>query len=497
MVSRSARKRFLYAMLCCAPWLASAAQAVSLLSDELDLYLPWVAFQQQTYAASLTPAAGDGLAFALDEIGPRAPPSLAAEAALASVDAALAVDIPLVGFRGELYSAGLAFDGDGVFRVAAAAPFVSPAGRGEVLSFELLGVKTPAEILTEVGLVAAAAGDLRFDVALFRVGYRTLDAFGNLVPASGLVGAPLGISAGVPLLSVQHGTIASRDNAPSVDPAATGADLALYLMGSQGYLTLVPDYLGFGDSAGLHPFMHAKTLAWAVIDLIRAARSLALGSEYPLNGQVFLVGYSEGGYATMAAQREIETHHRDEFAITAAAPMAGPYDLSGTMLELALSGTEVPNPMYFPYVLLSYNQIYGFEDDPTDLLAPEYGETIVPLFDGEHDRGSINRALPPVPLEVIEPGLAAVLLSSEYHPLISALETNDVYRWTPVSPTRLYHCLGDDQVPYANSVVARDWFDAAGADVELVTLIFGDHAECAVPALLGAKTWFDSLAILP
>jgi hypothetical protein len=66
-----------------------------------------------------------------------------------------------------------------------------------------------------------------------------------------------------------------------------------------------------------------------------------------------------------------------------------------------------------------------------------------------------------------------------------------------VSPTRLYHCLGDDQVPYANSVVAQDWFDAAGADVELVTLIFGDHSECAVPALLGAKTWFDSLAILP
>jgi hypothetical protein len=484
-------------MLWCAPWLASVAQAVSLLSDELELYLPWIAFQQQTYEASLIPGVGDGLVFSLDEFGPRAPPSVAAEAALTSVDMELAVDIPLVSFRGELYSAELAHDGDGAFRVAKAEAFASPAGRGAVLSFDLLGVKTPAEILTEIGLVAVAAGDLRFDVALFRVGYRTLDAFGNLIPASGVVGAPLGISAGAPLLSVQHGTIVSRDNAPSADPAATGADLALYLMGSQGYLTLVPDYLGFGDSTGLHPFVHAKTLAWAVIDLIRAARSLAVAADYPLNDQLFLVGYSEGGYATMAAQREIETHNRDEFAITASAPMAGPYDLSGTMLELALSGTEVPNPMYFPYVLLSYNQIYGFEDDPADLLAAEYGGTIVPIFDGEHDRGSINRALPPVPLDVIEPGLAAVLLSGEYHPLVGALENNDVYRWTPVFPTRLYHCLGDDQVPYANSSVARDWFNAAGADVELVPLLFGDHSACAVPALLGAKVWFDSLAILP
>jgi hypothetical protein len=177
--------------------------------------------------------------------------------------------------------------------------------------------------------------------------------------------------------------------------------------------------------------------------------------------------------------------------------MAGPYDLSGTMLELALSGAEVPNPMYFPYVLLSYNQIYGFEDDPADLLADEYGSSVVPLFDGEHDRSSINRALPSVPLEVLDPGLTAVLLSGGYHPLIGALENNDVYRWTPVSRTRLYHCFGDDQVPYANSEVARDWFAAAGADVELVTLLLGDHSACAVPALLGAKAWFDSLAVLP
>ena len=93
--------------------------------------------------------------------------------------------------------------------------------------------------------------------------------------------------------------------------------------------------------------------------------------------------------------------------------------------------------------------------------------------------------------------IRAVLLSGEYHPLVGALQNNDVYRWTPESPTRLYHCLDDDQVPYANATVAQDWFSAAGAEVELVTLFFGDHSACAVPALLGAKRWFDSLAILP
>jgi hypothetical protein len=475
--------------------LVPSAHAVGLLSQELTLFLPWVEFQQRTYSALLSAKSGTGLSFALDGIDERQ--DSAPQGALASVSADLQVTLPLVSFGGELYSATLSPDGEGGFQVASAAPFVAPQARGAVSSLQLVEIKTVNQILSEFGAIALAAGDLRYDVAVYRVGYQTLDPFGNLTPASGIVGAPLGVPGGVPLLSVQHGTIASRADAPSVDPAETGADLALYLMGASGYLTLVPDYLGFGDSTIVHPFVQAKTLAWSVIDLIRATRSLAVANSYPLNGQVFLVGYSEGGYATMAAQREIEIYHGRGMTITASAPMAGPYDLSGTMLDLALSSDPVPSPLYFPYVLLAYNGIYGFDDDVRNLLAPAYGDTIVALFDGEHDSSTINAALPSTPRDLYDPDLLAALDSGAYHPLRAALENNDVYRWTPVSPTRLYHCLGDDQVPYDNATVAHDYFTAVGADVELVTLLFGDHSQCAVPALLAGKAWFDSLAELP
>jgi hypothetical protein len=177
--------------------------------------------------------------------------------------------------------------------------------------------------------------------------------------------------------------------------------------------------------------------------------------------------------------------------------MAGPYDLSGTMLELALSADAVPSPMYFPYLLLGYNEIYGFEDDLDNLLATDYVATILDLFDGEHDISTINAALPPVPRDLYAPELLAAMVNGDPHPVRAALQNNDVYRWAPVSPTRLYHCLDDDQVPYTNATVARDFFAGAGVDVGLVTLFFGNHSECAVPALLSGKTWFDSLAQLP
>jgi hypothetical protein len=70
-----------------------------------------------------------------------------------------------------------------------------------------------------------------------------------------------------------------------------------------------------------------------------------------------------------------------------------------------------------------------------------------------------------------------------------------VFRWTPRSPLRLYHCSGDQDVVPANSQVAYAAFRAAGAtQVELVDPVPGaNHGACAEPSLLAAKAWFDSL----
>jgi pimeloyl-ACP methyl ester carboxylesterase len=76
-----------------------------------------------------------------------------------------------------------------------------------------------------------------------------------------------------------------------------------------GYIAVLPDYIGYGDStAKLHPYLHASTLASATVDMNRAARTfLALPDiNMARNGQFFLTGYSEGGYATLATQRPMQ-----------------------------------------------------------------------------------------------------------------------------------------------------------------------------------------------
>jgi hypothetical protein len=68
--------------------------------------------------------------------------------------------------------------------------------------------------------------------------------------------------------------------------------------------------------------------------MLRAARSFCASNNIGLNGQLFLAGYSQGGHTEMALHRELERYHTNEFAVTASAAMAGPYDMSGVELNL-------------------------------------------------------------------------------------------------------------------------------------------------------------------
>ena len=120
------------------------------------------------------------------------------------------------------------------------------------------------------------------------------------------------------------------------------------------------DFIGLGDGEGIHNYMHAKTQATSTIDLILIAKEISneiIGVES--NDQLFLFGYSQGGHATMATVKEIETFFSDQLQITASAPMAGPYDMSGAQRIMLETGNFYPNPGYLPYIILSYNKIYN------------------------------------------------------------------------------------------------------------------------------------------
>jgi acetyl esterase/lipase len=120
--------------------------------------------------------------------------------------------------------------------------------------------------------------------------YNTIDANGAPTRASGLMIVPLNNEIDeAPLIVYHHGTIADDASIPS----NLGLDaLVGYAAAIDGYIVLLPDYLGLGESDGIHPYLHALSEATASIDMVRASRQALAGAGIPLNGQVFLTGYS-------------------------------------------------------------------------------------------------------------------------------------------------------------------------------------------------------------
>lgn len=360
--------------------------------------------------------------------------------------------------------------------------------RGRIISSELLGEKSQHDLAIEFKDNGVGSSP-RYGVALYKIVYETIDAHGRQTKASGALAIPVGGGGPLPLLSYQHGTVANRSTVAS----QYGFDLASILFGGDGYVVAIPDYLGLGESPGLHPYVHAASLATAIVDMLRASRELCRRNNVTLSGKLFLLGYSEGGYATMAAHRSIEEEYAGEFQITASAPMAGPYDMSGTMREFFMKNSRYADPFYLPYVVLAYNDVYHLADSLGQIFAEPYAERLPKLFNGENEGFTINEELPPVPKDVLAPAFLESFRTDSLNPLRRALLENDLTRWTPRAPMRLYHCISDDRVPYDNAEVAYQRFRSRGAmQVELITLNEGGHGSCAWPSILAGKKWIDA-----
>ena len=369
------------------------------------------------------------------------------------------------------------------------APLPTRTGRGATIEVEFAGKWTDAAIsqdLAEAGVPLTP----RFSVESYRVLYETVDVHGDVTQASGAVLVPSPTLHALPMLSFQHGTVVRKDQVPS----RGSADQIIGLVfAADGYLVTMPDLVGLGDSPGMHPYILADVSATAVVDLLRAASDLAVERGWQLADRLFLAGYSQGGYTAMAAHRALESDYANEFTVTASAPMAGPYDLSGTMYELMISETPYPEPYYLPYLLLAYNEAYDLYASPSEFLRSPYDETLPPLFDGTHSGREINALMPSIPITVMRSDIVAEVKADSNHPFRQRLRENDLTGWTPRAPVRLYHCSGDRHVPIDNSLVAKLEMEQLGADVALLDPSPGrDHGGCVVPSLLGARAWFNA-----
>ena len=363
---------------------------------------------------------------------------------------------------------------------------------GDIVQSNGLGTMTAGDIqqiLTNANMTLPFT--LNYSVETISINYYTTDGTGKQTIASGAIIIPQGGSS-LSLVSIQHGTQTKNNLVASVSPMNSTEGIIGLIMASMGYLVVVPDYLGFGVSNVIHPYIHAESLIPSIIDLMRAGRTYSSQHQITMDGRVFLTGYSEGGYASLVAQRKIELEYAQEFSLTAVAPMAGPYDLNGMMQTLFQTG-QYNHTAYIAYILTAYNNIYGW-DRLNDFFNAPYSSTVQSLFDGSKTFGEVVNQLPATFSELMNSNFVNNVNKGNESAFISAMQENTLLDWKPRAPINFFHGDADDISPYQHALTAVEKLTAnGGTNILLTTIPGGNHENSGPIAIVGAIQWFESM----
>ncbi|MEQ8267586.1 MAG: hypothetical protein RH982_10350 [Parvibaculum sp.] len=295
-------------------------------------------------------------------------------------------------------------------------------------------------------------------VDIYRVIYSTRVQDGEAVRASGLMALPRGV-APKRIVSFQHGTTTSRDAVPS-KPDLTGVAASILFAGN-GYMLIAPDYLGLGESEGVHAYYVAAEHARAVTGLLAAARQLPDAPAAP----IFLSGFSQGGHVTLAAMRQLEAEGE---TVLGAAPVATALDVRNISLGAALGGGSKSHSLYLAYMAWGYAHHYGRPLD--SVLTADYAAKVETLYGSPHSSQEIVEGLPADPRAMFTPEFLEAFDGNGEHWLLEAIAANGVGEWTPKAPVRLFYGEADKDVVPKEAVLGAERFRARGADVEAVNV---------------------------
>ena len=242
----------------------------------------------------------------------------------------------------------------------------------------------------------------------------------------------------------------------------------------------------------MHPYLDAESLIPSVIDLLRASKTYCSENQIILDERVFLAGYSEGGYVSLVTQKVIEEDYTSEFDLTAVAPMAGPYDLKGTVDTAFKSNNYQGDMAYIGFFFTAYNEIYGW-NRLNDIFNAPYAAMMPNLYDGSRTWGEILAQLPSSFSELMNPDFINNYLNGKETDVSLVIQENTILNWTPQTPIHFFHGDADITVPYQNVLTAIEQFESNGAlNIELTTIPGGNHETSGPVASIEAIQWFES-----
>ncbi|WP_330289245.1 alpha/beta fold hydrolase [Streptomyces sp. NBC_00576] len=307
-----------------------------------------------------------------------------------------------------------------------------------------------------------------------RLMYKSTDSNGAPVAVTGAYIEPTATWKGGgprPLVAVAPGTMGQGDQCAASlgleNPLLLNGrtvsvgyeDVAIYRLLATGAAVVVTDYAGLGATDRLHTYVNRLDEAHAVLDAVRAARSLP-GTSVTSESRVGLFGYSQGGGATAAAA-ELQPAYAPDITLAGTYSGAPPADLAAT--TKAIDGSELAGALAW--------SLNGFlQSDPTlkpiaeahlnakgkaaltDLSTMCVGDALLGYGYAKSTKWTTDGK-----------SISDIIASTPA--LQTFLNSQRIGNLEPSSPIRIATGISDNLVPHAQARrLAADWC-AKGADV--------------------------------
>jgi hypothetical protein len=355
--------------------------------------------------------------------------------------------------------------------------------------------------------------------------YGTVGAKGEATTASAGLMVPSGTDAACsgnrPVLLYAHGTTVDKKK-NMASPQDSEAALIAAMYAAQGYIVVAPNYAGYDASTlAYHPYLIMDQQANDMVDALAAARKGFASTGASASTKLFVSGYSQGGFVSMATQRALQLAGTP---VTAGAHMSGPYAL-GRMGDAVYAGNvNLGGTLFSPLLTTAFQKAYGnIYTTPSDMYNSAFAtgiETLLPgtltttelfttgklpatfLFEGTAPSAQFapffgTPALIKTSYRQAVLADAAANPTNPQHPLRQAAYKNDLLsqNWTPAQPMLLCGGNADPTVFYAvNTQGAQAYFTGKGLPTQAVTVVDVDSTpSSAVDPFAAAKVGFATV----
>ncbi|MDP2262924.1 MAG: lipase family protein [Hydrogenophaga sp.] len=346
------------------------------------------------------------------------------------------------------------------------------------------------------------------DVTFNYFQYGTVGGAGEKTSASGGIMVPSGTSPACtgprPVLLYAHGTSTDK-NKNMASPEDGEAALVAAMYAAQGYIVVAPNYAGYESSTlPYHPYLNLEQQAWDVVDALTAARKGFTAINASASSKLFVSGYSQGGFVSMAAQRRLQLAGTP---VTAGAHLSGPYHLGRFGDAVYAGNVNLGATLFAPLLSTSFQRTYGnIYATPSDMYEATFAtgiETLLPsttplntllstgklpatfMFSGEAPEtkfapffGTPNLVKASYRAAVVTDAFTNP--TAPQHPLRVAAYRNDLLaqNWTPAQPMLLCGGVQDPTVFFdLNTGSAKAYFTGRGVPDQAVTVLNVDSAE--------------------